>query len=126
MVVEIRQIHDTSEVRSQKSARRRARSKPSDRNLPAPEGGRKRAISCVQTGIEHLGRSGREAIRQRRILELSKFSCSAGHVDVGPMQVDPEGGHEWYKRFSAMTVCGEGELVKTFLLPGQAAKGQRL
>ena len=36
----------------------------------------------------------------------------------------PEG--EWYKRFSGMTVCGEGELIKTFLLPGQAAKGKRL
>ena len=32
---------------------------------------------------------------------------------------------QWYKRFSGMTVCGEGELVKTFILPGQAAKGQR-
>jgi hypothetical protein len=32
----------------------------------------------------------------------------------------------WYKRFAAMTVCGEGELIKTFLLPGQAPKGQRL
>jgi hypothetical protein len=32
----------------------------------------------------------------------------------------------WYKRFSGMTVCGEGELIKTLLLPGQAAKGQRV
>jgi hypothetical protein len=36
----------------------------------------------------------------------------------------PEG--QWYRRFSGMTVCGEGELIKTFLLPGQTAKGQRL
>ncbi|HUU13025.1 MAG TPA: hypothetical protein VM182_04865 [Terriglobia bacterium] len=34
----------------------------------------------------------------------------------------PEG--EWYKRFSGMIVCGEGELIKTFLLPGQHPKGQ--
>jgi hypothetical protein len=33
---------------------------------------------------------------------------------------------QWYKRFSGMTVCGEGELIKTFLLPGQAAKGKRV
>jgi hypothetical protein len=33
----------------------------------------------------------------------------------------PEG--LWYKRFQGMTVCGEGELVKTFLLPGQHPKG---
>lgn len=32
----------------------------------------------------------------------------------------------WYKRFSGMTVCGEGELIKTFLLPGQAPKGKRV
>jgi len=32
----------------------------------------------------------------------------------------------WYKRFSGMTVCGEGELIKTFLLPGQAPKGQHV
>ena len=32
----------------------------------------------------------------------------------------------WYKRFPAMTVCGEGELIRTFLLPGQAPRGQRV
>ena len=32
----------------------------------------------------------------------------------------------WYKRFPGMTVGGEGELIKTFLLPGQAPKGKRL
>lgn len=31
----------------------------------------------------------------------------------------------WYKRFPGMTVCGEGEFVKTFLLPGEAPKGKR-
>jgi hypothetical protein len=25
-----------------------------------------------------------------------------------------------------MTVCGNGELIKTFLLPGQAPKGKRV
>jgi len=33
---------------------------------------------------------------------------------------------EWYKRFPAMVVCGEGELIKTFLLPGQHPKGKRV
>ena len=36
----------------------------------------------------------------------------------------PEG--QWYKRVSGMTVCGEGELIKTFLLPTQAPKGRHL
>jgi hypothetical protein len=34
----------------------------------------------------------------------------------------PEG--KWFKRFATFTACGEGELVKTFLLPGQLADGE--
>jgi hypothetical protein len=33
---------------------------------------------------------------------------------------------EWYKRFSGMIVCVEGELIKTFLLPSHAPKGEEL
>jgi hypothetical protein len=36
----------------------------------------------------------------------------------------PEG--KWFKRFPDMTVCGEGELVKTFLLPGQIPHGEEV
>ena len=36
----------------------------------------------------------------------------------------PEG--KWFKKFSGMTVCGEGELIKTFLQPGQSATGEEL
>jgi hypothetical protein len=36
----------------------------------------------------------------------------------------PEG--KWFKRFPGMTVCGEGELIRTFLLPGQVATGEEL
>jgi hypothetical protein len=32
----------------------------------------------------------------------------------------------WYKRFPGMIVCGEGELIKTFLLPGQSPRGDRV
>jgi hypothetical protein len=32
----------------------------------------------------------------------------------------------WFKRFPEMTVCGEGELVKTFLRLGQIAEGQEV
>ena len=32
----------------------------------------------------------------------------------------------WYKRFKKFTLAGEGELPKTFLLPGMAAKGQEV
>ena len=33
----------------------------------------------------------------------------------------PDG--KWFKRFPGMFVCGEGELIKTFLKPGQIAAG---
>jgi hypothetical protein len=36
----------------------------------------------------------------------------------------PDG--EWSKDFGSFKLCGEGSLPKTFLLPGQAARGQRL
>jgi hypothetical protein len=32
----------------------------------------------------------------------------------------------WFKRFPAMIVCGEGELIRTFLQPGQSATGEEL
>lgn len=36
----------------------------------------------------------------------------------------PEG--PWYKDFGSFKICGEGSLAKTFLLKGQAAKGNAL
>ncbi len=33
---------------------------------------------------------------------------------------------EWYKRLSGMIVCGEGELIKIFLLPGQHPRGKNV
>jgi hypothetical protein len=36
----------------------------------------------------------------------------------------PEG--KWFKRFPGMTVCGESQLIKTFLQPNQAASGKEL
>ena len=36
----------------------------------------------------------------------------------------PEG--LWYKDFGSFKLCGEGKYPKTFLLPGHAAKGQKL
>lgn len=36
----------------------------------------------------------------------------------------PEG--PWFKIFPGMIICGEGELVKTFLRPGQVPAGQEV
>ena len=43
-------------------------------------------------------------------------------IDLDPEV--PEG--KWFKRFSGMTVCGEGELVKTFLLPHHLPVGAEI
>jgi hypothetical protein len=59
---------------------------------------------------------------QSRKIPASQLELLAKWLDTEPDV--PEA--EWYRRFSAMTVCGKGDLVKTFLLPGQAAKGQRV
>jgi len=36
----------------------------------------------------------------------------------------PEG--PWFKDFGSFKLCGEGKYPKTFLLPGQAARGEEL
>jgi hypothetical protein len=59
---------------------------------------------------------------QSRALPASQLELLAQWLDTEPDV--PQG--QWYKRFSGMTVCGEGEWIKTLLLPGQAPKGQRL
>jgi len=59
---------------------------------------------------------------QSRKIPASQLELLARWLDGEPEV--PEG--KWYKRFPAMTVCGEGEPIKTFLLPGQAPKGQRV
>ena len=43
------------------------------------------------------------------------------------MDTEPEvPGQKWFKKFAGFTVCGEGELVKTFLTPGQVPEGQEI
>jgi len=59
---------------------------------------------------------------QKRKIPPGQIELLARWLDKEPDV--PEG--EWYKRFSGMTVCGEGELIKTFLLPGQAPRGKSL
>ena len=33
---------------------------------------------------------------------------------------------KWFKTFPGMTVCAKGELIKTFLVPGQAPDGREI
>jgi hypothetical protein len=59
---------------------------------------------------------------QSRKISASQLQQLAAWLDAEPEV--PEG--PWYKRFFGMTVCGQGELIKTFLLPGQIPKGKRV
>ena len=43
---------------------------------------------------------------------------------IGSRPEVPEG--EWYKDFGSFKICGHGPFPKTFLLRGQAAKGDAL
>jgi hypothetical protein len=62
-----------------------------------------------------------DRIRDRRI-SADQLGLLADWLDTQPEV--PAG--RWFKRFSGMTVCGEAELVKTFLLPEQLPNGDEL
>lgn len=62
-----------------------------------------------------------ERVQQRRITGQQL------RLLVGWMDTHPEvPGGRWFKRFPEMVVCGEGELVKTFLVPGQVPTGEEI
>jgi hypothetical protein len=60
-------------------------------------------------------------VRQRSI-SCEQLILLAHWLDTEPEV--PAG--KWFKRFPACSVCGEGELIKTFLLPGQAPDGHEI
>ena len=63
-----------------------------------------------------LDRIRDRAIPARDLELLARWLDGEPEVPEGP----------WYKRFPGMCVCGEGELIKTFLLPEQKARGRRI
>jgi len=67
--------------------------------------------------LEHLWLRVDE--REISVLQLELFAI---WLETGP--VVPHG--KWFKLFPEMIVCGEGELVKTFLRPGQVAEGEEI
>jgi hypothetical protein len=63
-----------------------------------------------------LGRMHQREISLQQLYLLSKW-----------LESEPEVPHGlWFKRFPEMTVCGEGELVKTFLTAAQTPVGKEL
>jgi len=59
---------------------------------------------------------------QSRSIQACQLELLAKWLDGEPEV--PEGA--WYKRLSGIAVCGEGDFVKTFLLPAHAPKGKRV
>jgi hypothetical protein len=57
-----------------------------------------------------------------REISAEQLGLLADWLDAEPEV--PEG--KWFKRFSGMIVCGEGELVKTFLTTNQIPTGTEL
>jgi hypothetical protein len=62
-----------------------------------------------------------ERVQQRKITgeQLTQL------IEWLDLQPDVPAG-KWFKRFSGMTVCGEADLVKTFLVPGQIPVGEEI
>jgi len=60
-------------------------------------------------------------MRQRNISH-EQIILLARWLDTEPEV--PDG--KWFKKFPDLTICGEGELIKTFLQPGQIATGEEL
>jgi hypothetical protein len=59
---------------------------------------------------------------QQRNISADQLGLLADWLDAQPEVT----AGKWFKKLPGMTVCGEGELVKTFLLPGQAAEGTEI
>jgi len=62
-----------------------------------------------------------ERVQQRNI-SAQQLRFMLRWVDAEPEV--PNG--RWFKRFPELIVCGEGEWVTTFLVPGQIADGEEV
>ena len=69
-----------------------------------------------------------EALRRHLIERMSDRNISLTDLNQLRQWVEtnpevPEG--DWYKDFGSFKLCGEGAYPKTFLLPGQPARGTK-
>jgi hypothetical protein len=66
--------------------------------------------------VHLLTRMRQRHISNEQIILLARWLDNEPEVPNG----------KWFKNFPGMTVCGEGELMKTFLQPGQIADGREI
>ena len=62
-----------------------------------------------------------ERLRERKITAEDLYLLKAWRESEPEAPDGP-----WYKDFGSFKTCGEGQYPKTFLLQGQAAKGEKL
>ncbi len=72
--------------------------------------------------MEEWERRGEKLAGMRLASHHRSFSYLARWLDQEP-EVPQD---SWFKRLPGMTVCGDGELVKTFLRIGQTPRGTEL
>ncbi|MGH9609387.1 MAG: hypothetical protein ACRD34_06880 [Bryobacteraceae bacterium] len=70
-----------------------------------------------------------EGVRQHLIDRMRDREISLGDLNQLRLWIEarpevPDG--DWYKEFGSFKLCGSGSYPKTFLLRGQAAKGEAL
>ena len=63
-----------------------------------------------------LTRMRQRGVSHDQIILLARWLDAEPEVPAG----------RWFKKFPGMTVCGEGELMKTFLQPGQLPDGEEI
>ena len=76
-----------------------------------------RRSDIPQPLLVHLLRRMRERkISAEQIVVLSRWLDAEPEVPSG----------KWFKKLGGFVVCGQGDLIKTFLLPGQVPDGQEV
>jgi hypothetical protein len=70
-----------------------------------------------------------DALRRHLIERMSDRSITLS--DLNQLRIWVESNPEvpvgdWFKDFGSFKLCGEGNYPKTFLLPGQSARGTKL
>ena len=63
-----------------------------------------------------LTRMRQRGVSHDQIILLARWLDAEPEVPAG----------RWFKKFPGMTVCGESELIKTFLQPGQLPDGEEI
>ena len=70
-----------------------------------------------------------ERLLAHLLLRVRQRSISYDHLVLLSHWLDTEPevpASRWFKRFPGFTVCGEADLIKTFLMAGQAPAGEEI